>query len=113
MVKVWFQRPSWPQRGHWTSALFCWTHPDSECGDDKKSKCGNRSVQLYLGDSQDQRVFSQLWDGLLLPSGSDREDVPVLIVEWHGTIAQRIGILHAKLSVINTLPKTQETIRIE
>src|SRR6266487_97947 len=62
MVKVWFQRPSYPQRGNWTSATFCWTHPDSECGRDKKRECGNRSVQIYLGDSPDQKVFSQHWD---------------------------------------------------
>jgi hypothetical protein len=117
-MKVWFQRPRSTGSDHKLRpeiyAVFCWKHPDTECECQNTYGSAGRGIHLNPKNYSDERVFCQPWDGVLLTSGAERESVDVLIIEWHGSTAQRVGILSsAMVDVITSLPKVWRKIRLE
>jgi hypothetical protein len=123
IVKIRFQRAFYsPQRsGDFTQGLLCFTHLNEICPTCNSSDYTvrtshrGRGTSLYHRSGRLDDMFDQSWDALLLvrsPEGSV-EHVNLLIVEWHGDTAERVGLTDAPFGSIDSLPKTQRIVRLK
>ncbi|KAF7506801.1 hypothetical protein GJ744_011413 [Endocarpon pusillum] len=74
------------------------------------------SLSLFerpAGDDEFRRLFDELWDCVVLfKTNSPYDCYKLLVIDWHGDTAYRIGSLSMQESIFNGLSRTRQRVRL-